>query len=227
MDHLDQDAPYSPPRAGYAGKDHIIYEDIRPLSLTQRLNRLRYACYQLTATVVVALVAALVAVLGAAAEVQGSKPLTILFAVLAVIGMLASVVYMIGLTVRRLHDLGHTGWLVLLMFLPLPLFPLALLMGGGQTLLLLVTLVQPLFMLYLFAAAGSAGMNSYGTPNPPNSTIVKIFGGIWWFLCVLALLLNLAMVVFSIFAPELLSEWGGDSQLQQLEELERLFKQLQ
>jgi uncharacterized membrane protein YhaH (DUF805 family) len=227
MDYLDQDAPYSPPRAGYAGKNHIIYEDMRPLSLTQRLNRLRYACYQLTATVVVVLVAALLGVLSAAAGVHDSRPITILLALLAAAGVLAMMVYMIGLTVRRLHDLDRTGWLVLLMFAPVLLFPLVALMGGGQNLLLLVILVQPLFMLYLFTAAGSTGMNGYGTPNPPNSIIVKIFGGIWWFLCVLALLLNLAMVVFSIFAPELLSEWGGGSQLQQLEELERLFKQLQ
>lgn len=224
---MDQDSPYSPPKAGYAGKNHIIYEDMRALSLTQRLSRLRYACYQLTAMVVVALVAALLAVLSGAVGAQNSQPVTLLLIVLAGAGVLAMMVYMTGLTVRRLHDLGRSGWLILLMLLPVLLLPLVMLLNGGATLLLLVSLVQPLFMLYLFTAAGTAGMNRYGTPNPPNSIIVKVFGGFWWFVCVLMLFLNLAMLVFSVFAPELLSEWGGDSQLQQLEQLEQLLQQLQ
>lgn len=223
---MQDDSPYSPPRAGYAGKDHIIYEEIQPLSLTQRLNRLRYACYQLTMMVIVGLAGVLLAVLSGAAGAQNiSQPIGLLMAVLAAVGALATMVYMTGLTVRRLHDLGHSGWLILLMFVPLLGYPAIIFMGGGVTLLLLIGLIQPLFMLYLFAAAGTAGMNRYGTPNPPNGILVKVFGGFWWCLCVLMLLSNLAMVVFSVLAPNLLAEWGVGSQLLQLEQLEQLFKQ--
>ncbi|MEE4251072.1 MAG: DUF805 domain-containing protein [Alcanivoracaceae bacterium] len=222
---MHDDSPYSPPKAGLVGKGHIVYEDMRPLSLTQRLNRLRYACYQLTTMVVAALIGVLAAVLAGASGIKEQTPLAWALAVVVAVMLLAMMVYMVALSVRRLHDLGRSGWLVLLMVLPVIALPLVIVMGGGQRLMLLVSVIQPLFMLYLFAAAGTAGMNSYGTPNPPNGMLVLIFGGLWWFLCVLALLANVAMAIFSVFAPELLTGFGMDGQQQQLEELEKLLRQ--
>lgn len=223
---MQDDSPYAPPRAGLVGKGHIVYEDMRPLSLTQRLNRLRYACYQLTTMVVAALVGVLAAVLAQAAGASNGGPLSAALVIAFALITLAMVVYMTGLSVRRLHDLGRSGWLVLLMLLPVGALPLVMLMGAGPSLVLLVSLVQPLFMLYLFVGAGTGGMNSYGTPNPSNGMLVMVFGGLWWFLCVLALLANVAMVAFSMFAPELLTGLGVESQQQQLEELEKLIRQL-
>lgn len=223
---MQDDSPYAPPRAGLVGKGHIVYEDMRPLSLTQRLNRLRYACYQLTTMVVAALVGVLAAVLAQAAGASNGGPLSAALVIAFALIVLAMVVYMVGLSVRRLHDLGRSGWLVLLMLLPVAALPLIMLMGAGPSLVLLVSLIQPLFMLYLFVAAGTGGMNSYGTPNPSNGMLVMVFGGLWWFLCVLALLANVAMVAFSMFAPELLVGLGMESQQLQLEELERMLKQL-
>ena len=225
---MQDDSPYAPPKAGYVGKGHIVYEEMRPLSLTQRLNRLRYACYQLTVMVVVALVGVLAAVLVGSAgsgELKENEVLAISLGLLMGAALLAVMVYMFGLSVRRLHDIGHSGWLVLIMVLPVVVVPLAIFLGGGERLVLLATAIQPLFMLYLFAAAGTAGMNSYGTPNPPNGMLVMIFGGLWWCLWVLMLLANIAMAIFSVFAPELLSGWGMDGQQQQLEELEKLLRQ--
>ncbi|MDF1629975.1 MAG: DUF805 domain-containing protein [Alcanivoracaceae bacterium] len=221
---MQEDSPYSPPKAGYAGKGHIVYEDMLPLSLTQRLNRLRYACYQLTTMVIFALIGVLAAVLAGATGLKEQTPLALGLAVIFAIMILAMGVYMFALSVRRLHDLGHSGWLVLLMLLPIVVLPLLMFMGGGARLVLLAGIIQPLFMLYLYAGTGTAGMNSYGTPNPPNSLLVMIFGGLWWFLCVLALLLNIAMAVFSVFAPELLTGLGVESQLQQFEEFEQLLE---
>jgi hypothetical protein len=60
------------------------------------------------------------------------------------------------------------------------------------------------FLLYLLAGKSEHGMNSYGTPNPPNSMLVIIFGGIWWLFSVVSLLLSLAFMVFALFAPQLL-----------------------
>ena len=221
---MDQESPYSPPRAGYAtGKNHIIYEEVRPLSLSQRLNRLRYACYQLSAVLVVALAGILLAVFAGALR-EGGEPLVIAIVVMAVLLMLAMGVYMIALMVRRLHDLGHSGWLVLAIFLisfaPVPV----LWLGGGATLLMLSSLLQPLAMLYLLVAAGQSGMNAYGTPNPPNGLLVQIFGGLWLLLLVLVTLLSFASVVFSAFAPELLNSLGLETQQQQWQQLERALK---
>ena len=221
---MDQDSPYSPPRAGYAaGKDHIVYEEVRPLSLSQRLNRLRYACYQLSAMLVIALAGILLAVFAGSLK-GGGEPVTLAITAVAVLMMLAAVIYMIGLMVRRLHDLGHSGWLVLAIFLVSFAPLLVLWLGGGGTLLMLSSLLQPMAMLYLLVGASQAGMNPYGTPNPPNGILVKVFGGIWWTLSVLVTLISFASIVFSSFAPEMLNNLGLETQQQQWEQLERVLK---
>lgn len=221
---MDQDSPYSPPRAGNAaGKDHIVYEEIRPLSLTQRLNRMRYACYQLSAMLVVALAGILLAVFAGSLR-SGGEPITMAIVVVASLMVLVMAVYMIGLMVRRLHDLGHSGWLVLAIFLVSFAPLLVLWLGGGGNLLMFSSLLQPLAMLYLLVAAGQSGMNPYGTPNPPNSMLVMVFGGIWWTLSVLITLVSFASIVFSAFAPELLNNLGLETQQQQWDQLEKLLK---
>ena len=57
---------------------------------------------------------------------------------------------------RRLHDLDGTGWLTLLMFVPL---------------------INVVFGLYLLFATGSPGTNKYG-PAPQANTVLEIFIGL-------------------------------------------------
>jgi uncharacterized membrane protein YhaH (DUF805 family) len=53
--------------------------------------------------------------------------------------------FYIVLTARRLHDLDKSGWMMLLMLLPV---------------------INILFIFYLLLAAGTPGMNRYGAPRP-------------------------------------------------------------
>ena len=206
MEELD--SPYHTPRAGLAGKDHIIYEEVRPLSLSQRLNRLRYACYQFTAMLIMVLLLVLAGMGSAMAESMGSQPLKITIVVAMVVVVLVFAVYIIGLAVRRLHDMGHSGWLVLL-WVVLGLAPLPVIWSGGQgMLLLLASLLQPFFTLYLYAGAGTAGMNAWGTPNPPNGVLVTLFGGLFWLLMVLSILLGVLVNAIIFLNPELAGSWG-------------------
>jgi uncharacterized membrane protein YhaH (DUF805 family) len=231
---LDQDSPYSPPRAGLVGKGHIIYEEVRPLALSQRLNRLRYACYQLTSMVILLLLGVLGAVLvmglsggtgGTPAQGSGLAMVSlVLFGLLA----MAGVSYWVILAVRRLHDLGRSGWLCLLFLSPLAAIPAMVMLGSASLVVVAINLINPLLMLYLFAGAGNPGMNSYGTPNPPNGIIVQIFGGLWWLLCVLGAFLTLASVIFMAFAPDLAAGLGmggaqTEAELEALRELMRRF----
>ena len=57
---------------------------------------------------------------------------------------------------RRLHDLDHSGWLALLLIVPL---------------------VNVFFGLYILFAAGTEGRNSYG-PMPAKNSIALIIVGI-------------------------------------------------
>lgn len=72
----------------------------------------------------------------------------------------------LGICVRRLHDLGKSGWLVLLPAIPGFLFgafififsPLALVAA-------LASLICSLYLIYLYAQPGVAGPNQFG-PAP-------------------------------------------------------------
>lgn len=216
---------YRAPRAGYQGKGHIVYEDIRVFSFSQRLNRLRFSCYSLTSAVITGLVMALVWLLSAGAGL-GEGAMVIVMAI-SMIGLgLFYLIYSLSLIIRRLHDLDHSGLLCLLYFFPFIGIPFVVYLDpGAQTLLLAVSLVQPLFLLYLTAGAGTNGMNRFGTPNPPNSFLVSLFGGLWWILIVLGTLFNVALLVFSLFAPELLPTQGGMNEQEMQRQMEQLMRQ--
>ena len=162
----------------------VAFETMYPLSLTQRLNRLRYCCYYLTGTVIAGLAAALLFIFSRAIWTpEGLVPL--LFAAMAGLG-LAFFVWSIGLMVRRLHDRDHAGWWVLLILVPV---------------------VNLLFYIYLLVAPGTGGGNRFGAPNPPNGLLVQVFGGLWWLLSMLSMAANIIMM-FTM--PEFfLQSWSG------------------
>jgi len=66
-----------------------------------------------------------------------------LLGILAAIYGLAVLVPGLGVTARRLHDVGKSGWFMLLAFVP----------------------IAGLYVLYLLVKEGDAGNNAYG-PNP-------------------------------------------------------------
>lgn len=218
---LDDD-PYRAPRAGHQGGGHIVYEDVRVFSLTQRLNRLRFACYSLTAWLVLSLLSLLLVIL-LPAMLSGTA-LNVAMAVLFVPLAIAAIVYFFGLVVRRLHDVGKSGWWVLLFFSPFAAIPLVIMMPTAGMLLLVVQLVSPLFSLYLMVAVGES-MNRFGTPNPPNSFLVSFFGGICWVVTVLILLLQVAIVTAQYVAPEKVEKYLGQPQ-SDIKQFERLFEEL-
>ncbi len=127
-----------------------------------RLNRMRFFVYGLAMQVVVTLFALLLA--GSLMQGPGNFPL---FAGLGFLGVMLAVFFFgLRFSVQRLHDIGLTGWLVLLVFAPL--------VGG-------------FFWLWLALWPGNAEQNQYGPPNPPNTTMHKII--------VLILILLLVLII--------------------------------
>lgn len=173
--------PYDAPalRPGYQGKGTIVYEPLSALSLTQRLGRLRFACYQLTASLIAGLLVALLMLLSQSLipELAGLLGSGVVIIVLAV--------YLIGLMVRRLHDMGRSGFWVLASLVPV---------------------VNVLFMLYLFLGDGSSMMNRFGTPNPPPGILVILAGGLFWLLNVVSLLLSCVMLFVAWQFPDKMQE---------------------
>ena len=136
-------------------------------------------------------------------------------------------VYVISLVVRRLHDLGRTGWLSTLFLLPLLTIPLLWIFPSATTLVFILTMVPPLFSLYLLVGAGYSGMNRFGTPNPPNSMLVNIFGGICSFFTALTLLLQVAILTSQFFAPGQLEKVVGKYSGIDPHRIERMMRQYQ
>lgn len=167
-------------KPGYQGKGTIVYEPLSVLSLWQRLGRLRFACYQFGA----ALLAGLLIVLFLLLSVE-LLPQWVGWSVAAMTSI-ALLVYQIGLLVRRLHDIGKSGWWVILAFVPLVNLP---------------------FQLYLYLGDGSSMMNRFGTPNPPVSTVVMLVGGLCWLINVLVLLSMLVLLVLGWFLPDFLAPY--------------------
>ncbi len=149
----------------------VSFEALRPLSLTQRLNRLRFCCYYLTGAVITGLAAALLFILSRGTWTPEGLA-QVLLAAIAGLG-LAFLVWSIGLMVRRLHDQNHAGWWLLLSVVPA---------------------VNVFFFIYLLVVPGTAGGNHYGPSNPPNSLLVQVFGGLWWFLSMLSIAANVIMM---------------------------------
>lgn len=205
---------YQALRPGMQGGGHIVYEEVTPFSTRQRLNRLRFACYSLAATFVFLLLSVLGWVLLTAALGPAAKPWIGLLVSLLV---LAAAGYMVSLAVRRLHDTGRNGWWAMLLFAPV-LQPLVL--GADSVVLLLfVLLLQPFLGIFLLANPPHPGMNSYGTPNPPNGVLVKVFGGISWAVSMLMLVVQLVLAVTVVTAPEKLDPY--------FEQVERLQRQME
>lgn len=115
-------------------------------SFSGRLGRMRAWSYLLGSTLVVMLIAGFAMFLG----------LSIHPAIGVVVYLGASIfamVYTFSIYIRRLHDLNQSGWLSLLIFVPLVNFG---------------------FLIYALCFKGSEGMNKYGPSTIPNSTGVKV-----------------------------------------------------
>ena len=144
-------SPYATPQA--AVYDNTGEEgELKYLNFGGRIGRLRLLAWNLLLMVVGYLV---IAVAGGMVIGDFLAPLGWLIGIAAFI---ASMVYSVSFSVQRLHDIGWSGWLVLLNFVPF------------------VNIVFPFLMLFM---PGTQGPNRFGPPPPANSTGVKVAAGIF------------------------------------------------
>lgn len=118
----------------------------RVFALQGRIGRLRYVAYYTASMLVIVPIAMIATVIG---KIGGETPAVVLLG----LGILAALVHMLALGVRRLNDLNRSGWLLLLMAIPV---------------------VNLLLSLYMFFAPGTPGSNEYGPEPTPNGNFVFI-----------------------------------------------------
>jgi uncharacterized membrane protein YhaH (DUF805 family) len=137
--------PYRAPAAAVADAAEQ-YQPVNIYSASGRIGRARYIAYTLGLSILFGVfVAAVAAVLGAI----GMAAVAGIVTVLLYVGLL---IWMVMLTMQRAHDFNTTGWLSILMLIPLVNF------------------------IFWFIP-GTDGENRFGGKTPPNSVMVLI--GAW------------------------------------------------
>ncbi len=143
---MQSTSPYAPPQ-GELLDETGEYGRIKVFSASGRIGRLRYIGYSIGVTLVIYLATSVVmALLGA------MLPQDALMAALPLLMILAAVAILIVsvlLTIQRSHDFNVTGWLSLL-------------------------LLVPLAPLIFWIVPGTKGSNNYGLQPPPNRGLAVV-----------------------------------------------------
>ena len=159
----------------YDPKEHPYNPALdHPLSPRGRFGRLAYLAWYLVLSFCL-MIPIILGVLGFFAFTDSVNDLSGILTALAVVGAILYFVffyYIIVITIRRLHDLNQTGWLCLLMFVPI--------VGIG-------------FMLYVMFAKGATANNEFGAPRPNRGWEVAL-GKIYIVLTVLGLIIGIVLV---------------------------------
>ncbi len=119
-------------------------------SIEGRIGRLRYLAYTFFSMSVLMFVIGIVAAI-AVPTLAPTGGLGIMGSILMIVFYLPVIVVSLIIAKRRLNDLNQSGWL---------------------SLLLIVPLVNFFFGLYLLFAGGTQGTNNYGLRPSKNSTLV-------------------------------------------------------
>ncbi|MGC5699685.1 DUF805 domain-containing protein [Pseudomonas sp. NFXW11] len=158
------ESPYAPPQS-VVGDAIPQYATLNVFSFEGRIGRVRYLAWTLVLTVAMLAVVGVGAFFGIlTAALLNSSLLTGLGIIGGIVAFIAFLVVSIQISVQRLHDLGWSGWLWLLNFVPI---------------------VGSIFPLVLMVSPGSNVANRYGAPPPPNTTAVKTLAWMWVALLVL------------------------------------------
>lgn len=132
-------SPYTPPQA-QVGESLPEFGELKYFTAQGRIGRVRYLGWSMG--LILALIP-LFAVIAGLASI--AAPVGMLLGVAVCVGMVVASVFF---GVQRLHDIGWSGWLWLVNFVPL---------------------VGSVFALLMLLLPGTAGANRYGPPPPPNS----------------------------------------------------------
>jgi len=172
---LTDDAnPYSTPDASLdVGHDEAAYQP-SIFALKGRIGRMRYLAYNAGYNLL--MLGALFVMAGGAAGLATIPDFGTAYGIVYLIANIVGFVITIMWGKRRLNDLNRTGWLMLLLIVPV---------------------VNLLFILYLICFSGNDESNNYGPPPVANSIGVKILGS----LLIIMFALGMVGIVAAVLLP--------------------------
>jgi len=132
-------SPYAPPQA-HVGDELPEFAELKPFTTEGRIGRVRYLGWSMALFLVAIPIFLLVAGAFAISQTLGMLLAAVVFIAYAIVGVMMGV--------QRLHDIGWSGWLMLLNIVPV---------------------VGSVFPLLMMLIPGNDGANRFGPPPPPNS----------------------------------------------------------
>lgn len=185
----DTNNPYQAPAAVVDGKPTGATYEPRFWAWSGRLGRLRYLAY-LTCISLLTMIAVgiLGGVLGAMQVVRGNAGGIDMLTVGLMILYIPMFVYSFALARRRFNDTGRSGWLCLLMLVPL---------------------VNVLVSLYLVFAPGTDGPNEYGLPPSKNSWLVIVGGIVLPLVFIVGVMAAVAIPAYQAYTAKAQAARGG------------------
>lgn len=149
--------PYATPKAAVA-ENLPEFSELKPFTTDGRIGRLRYLAWSLVLMLACLPLFGIAGGFMLASEVLGGILIAVAGIAVAVVGIMFGV--------QRLHDIGWSGWLLLVTLVPV--------VGG-------------VFSLLMFIIPGSTEANRFGPPPPPNSKAVTILAFSWIVIIVLGI----------------------------------------
>ncbi|NMZ67235.1 Uncharacterized membrane protein YhaH, DUF805 family [Pseudomonas peli] len=162
--------PYATPKAAVA-EALPEFGELKAFTTDGRIGRLRYLAWSMVLMLACLPLFGIAGGFFVASEILGGLLMVVVGIAVAVVGI------MIG--VQRLHDIGWSGWLLLVTLVPI--------VGG-------------VFSLLMFIIPGSTAANRFGPPPPPNSRAVKILALLWVAIIVIGIVAAIALPAYMGYA---------------------------
>jgi uncharacterized membrane protein YhaH (DUF805 family) len=165
---MDSNSPYDTPKAEILNETDE-YGTIKVFSAKGRIGRLRYIAY--TVGISMLFYIAMMLFMGLIAAVTSTETMGMLIVPVVAVGVLAIFIINILLTIQRSHDFNSTGWLSLILLVPL----------------------LPLIFWFI---PGTQGSNKYGLQPPPNKGVALALVGIIVLISIVGILAAIAIPAY-------------------------------
>lgn len=186
--------PYQAPKSDVTHQTQE-FNDSGVWSMRGRIGRLRYLAYvgavSFITFALLVIVGAITGAIFSGDSELGAGSIAMIILLVLVYGFIIFMSFVFG--IRRLNDLDQTGWLILLMFVPL---------------------VSAILSLVLIFMPGTQGSNKYGAPPAENPLWVKLCAFVLPALLVLGMLAAIALPAYKDYTDRA-EQYQQNSQTQQ------------
>jgi len=201
---------YQAPQSSVEANSGQDFANVKVFSPNGRMGRVRFINYYIT--IPFAVLMAFSAVIGIISAIvipimaeDGGGTVSVIMSAVMLLLYATFIVYQLLVIIQRCHDFNASGWLSLVMLIPV---------------------VNILFLLALLFVPGTETANKFGLPPKPNSTVQIVFAVVapFIFIAIIGILAAIAIPAYNSYLEQ--AQNAEQEQLQQQQRLEELEQQL-